>query len=522
MPGIMEALGLKKAAEQEPTVEAWRLEDAAYRLETANENLARLQLMYEDAGWESLTAVGQREFTREGLTRNADLCRVMFVANPLMKRGLGIRASYVFGQGVEINARATGDDGEQDVESVVQAFLDDEGNRDAVTGAQARISLENDLGTDGNVFLAHFTNPLTGRVKVRPLPFDEIVEIISEPGDKTTPWFYRRRWVETTLTNTFGSLSREYEALYPALKYQPLTKPKSFNGVEVRWESPVLHVKVNPYGSKVWGVGDGFAALPWCRSYKEFLEDWATLCRALSRIAFRASSSKAKASQVQRAGLEAINKLGAGSSVSLGEGQTLEAVPKTGATLDSESGRPLAAMAAAAFGVNVTILLADPGVTGSRATAETLDLPQRLELMGRQEVWAQAYRASCGYVIEQAVIAPRGPLKGTVERDGDRLLVDLGDTDPTVEVIWPDLEEVPVDTLMQAIERADGMDVLPPVEKFKLVLRALRVRDIDDLLESMVNDAGEFIPPSTGTDAAAGNLAAQAFRDGKDPGAALK
>jgi hypothetical protein len=242
MPGIMESLGLRKPQPQEKMTEAWRLEDAAYRLDTATENLARLQLMYEDGGWESLTAVGRTEFTRDGLSRNAELCRVMFVANPLMKRGLGIRASYVFGQGVQINAR------DEDVDAVVQAYLDDEGNRDAVTGAQARTILENELGTDGNVFLAHFTNPLIGRVKVRPLPFDEIVEIITEPGDKTTHWFYRRRWVETTLTSTFGSLDREREALYPALKYQPLTKPKQFAGVDVMWDAPVLHVKVNPTG----------------------------------------------------------------------------------------------------------------------------------------------------------------------------------------------------------------------------------------------------------------------------------
>jgi hypothetical protein len=512
VPGIMEALGFKKATEQEPTVEAWRLEDAAYRLDTATENLARLQLMYEDGGWESLTAAGRTEFTRDGLSRNAELCRVMFVANPLMKRGLGIRASYVFGQGVQINAR------DEDVDAVVQAYLEDEGNLDAVTGAQARTILENELGTDGNVFLAHFTNPLIGRVKVRPLPFDEIVEIITEPGDKTTHWFYRRRWVETTLTSTFGSLDREREALYPALKYQPLTKPKQFNGVDVMWDAPVLHIKVNPTGSKLWGVGDGFAALPWCRSYKEFLEDWATLCRALSRIAFRASSSKAKASQVQRAGLQQLNTLGAGSSVSLGEGQTLEAVPKTGATLDSESGRPLAAMAAAALGVPVTILLADPGVTGARATAETLDLPTRLEMLGRQEVWAQAYRASCGYVIEQAVIAPRGPLRGKVERDGDRLLVDLGDKDATVEVIWPDLAEIPLDILMAALEKADNMDLLPRIELLKLVLRALNIKDIDDILDDLTDADGNLIEPAT----TAGSVAAQAFRDGQDPAAALK
>lgn len=519
MAGILESLGLRKSSNEVATVEAWRLEDAAYRLDTANENLARLQLMYEDTGWESLTAAGRTEFSREGLARNSELCRVMFVANPLMKRGLGIRASYVFGQGVEINARATGDDGGQDVDAVIQAYLDDEGNLDAVTGAQARVTLENELGTDGNVFLAHFTNPLTGRVKVRPLPFDEIAEIITEPGDKTTHWYYRRRWTETTLTSTFGAIHAEREALYPALKYQPLTKPRTFDNVMVMWDSPVLQVKVNPYGSKLWGVGDGFAALPWCRSYKEFLEDWATLCRALSRIAFRASSSKAKASQVQRAGLEALNKLGAGSSVSLGEGQSIEAVPKTGATLDSESGRPLAAMAAAALGVNVTILLADPGITGSRATAETLDLPQRLEMQARQEVWTQAYKASCGYVIEQAVIAPRGPLKGTVVRDGDRLLVDLGDdTDATVEVVWPDLAEIDLGIQMEALAKADGMALIPPVEMLKLVLRALKVRDIDEILADMVDEDGNFKDPG----ATAGDTAAKAFRDGKDPAAALK
>lgn len=502
----------------EATVPAWKHDNLALELERVSESLGQLALMAEDRGWAELTHQGSDLITRDGLTRAAELCRVVAVANPLLKRGLGIRGSYVFGQGVEVSGRATGEDGAQDVDAVIRAFFDDEGNRDAVTGPQARLGLEHDLGTDGNVFLAHFTNPLDGRVKVRPLPFDEVAEIVTAPGDKTDPWFYLRRWVETVPTSTFGTqLSQERKAYYPALKYQPLTRPRTMGGVEVMWDAPVLHVKVNPVGNG-WGIGDAYAALPWVKSYKEFLEDWAALCRALSRIAFRASSKTATGSQKARSALAGLGTAEPGSSVSLGEGQTLEAVPKTGATLDSESGRPLAAMAAAALGVTVTILLADPGTTGARAVAETLDLPMRLEMEARREVWAQAYKATGAYVIEQAVHAPRGPLKGREVRDGDRVYADLGEaTDPTVEVAWPSLEDVDVKTVMDAIVAADGLAVLPKLEVLKLVLAALGVKDTDDIIDAVTDEDGEFIDPT----ASSGQQATDRFRDGDDPAGAF-
>lgn len=502
-----------KAAETaEPTVPAWQHETVALRLEQASEALNRLTLMAEDTGWEDLSRTGD-VLSREGLASAVALCRVVAIANPLLKRGLGIRGSYVFGQGVEISGRSDGADGSQDVDSVVRAFFEDEGNRDAVTGPQARLGLEKDLGTDGNVFLAHYTNPLDGRVKVRPLPMDEMTEVITAPGDRTEPWYYRRKWAETVPTQTFGTgLRQEREALYPALKYQPLTRPRTIGGAEVMWDAPVLHVRVNPAG--LWGVPDAYAALPWVKSYKEFLEDWAALCRALSRIAFRASSKSTPGSQRARAALAGLDAAGAGASVSLGDGQTLEAVPKTGATLDSESGRPLAAMAAAALGVTVTILLADPGTTGARAVAETLDLPMRLEMQARQEVWAQAYKAMAAYVIESAVTAPRGPLKGREVRDGDRLHVDLGQgTDQTVEVVWPSLEDIDVKTVIDAIVAADGLGVLPKLEVLKLVLRALGITDIDDIIDSVTDENGDFIAPADAT----GQAAADAFRNGADP-----
>jgi hypothetical protein len=516
--GVLEAIGWRRKDVQEGVVlETGQLATLQHQLERATESLVDLQR--EDRGWESLTRQAVGSLNREGLSRNADLVRITSIMNPLMKRGKHVRASYVFGQGVQINARANTPEEGQDVDAVVQAYLGDEGNKAAVFGAQARTAIENDLFDDGNEFLAHFTNPLDGKVKCRPIPFDEIAEIVTDPGDRFTPWFYKRVWVEVTPTETFGTdLTVQRTAYYPDLKYQPLTKLKTIGGHEVHWDAPIYHMKVNPVGrDRLWGVGDGFAALPWARAYKEFLEDWSLLMRALSRIAGIVRDKASKA-QGMRAAAAQIQQGPAGSLISTGSGE-VEFPSKSGATLDSESGRPLAAMVAAAVGLPVTILLADPGVTGARATAETLDKPTRDEMESRQEVHAEFYKASTGYAIEQAVMAPRGPLKGSVVRDGDRLLVTLaGDTDPTVEVIFPDLEEVDIEKIMKAIQIADGTNKFPKLELLKLMLHAFRIRDIDTILEDYADDDGNFVDP----DANAGDEAVKKFRDGEDPAEALK
>jgi hypothetical protein len=53
-------------------------------------------------------------------------------------------------------------------------------------------------------------------------------------------------------------------------------------------------------------------------------------------------------------------------------------VSKSGAQIDANSSQPFATRAAAALEVPVTMLLGDPGITGARATAETLDQPTEL------------------------------------------------------------------------------------------------------------------------------------------------
>ncbi|TDD37881.1 hypothetical protein E1287_07440 [Actinomadura sp. KC06] len=501
------------------------------------ETISDLENRMNEPGWQRLTALADQEFSREGLRQITAVCRIMAIKNSLIKRGLSLRASYIWGQGVQTSARAQGKrPGEQDVNAVVQRWLDDPSNRRTFTGLGACEDLERALGSDGNLFFALFTRPKTGRVQVRTLPWDEITDVISNPQDRSEPWFYRREWYEEEQTGS-GVVDRRRIAYYPALGYRPRLRPRklSFPGhgdgglVEVLWDAPVLHVAVNSPLHWKWGIPDSYAAVDWARAYTEFLTDWARLIKALSRFAWKLTTPGRKQAQA-RARIGATpshDRLSgepntAGATALLPPDMALESVPKSGATIDSESGRPLAAMIAAALDLPVTMLLGDPGVTGNRATAQTLDQPTELAMQMRRELWTDVRRTILDYVIDQAVKAPMGPLRGTITLDEDgREVIELdGDTDRTVDITWPDLDDIDPLQVIQAITTADGTTYIPPLVVVRLLLEALGLKNVDEILDQVTDDNGEFLSPS-GALGAAGQAAIDAFNRGEDPAAAV-
>ena len=153
-------------------------------------------------------------------------------------------------------------------------------------------------------------------------------------------------------------------------------------------------------------------------------------------------------------------------------------------------------MIAAGIGIPVTMLLADPGQTGARAVAETLDRPMELEMMGRRELWTETYRAILNHVIDAAVLAPQGPLKGTLTTsyDGQQTIELAGDTPRTLVFHWDDLTKTSTKELLESIETANSMGVIPYEQIALLTLRALGVRDPDEIIDSMRDDTGAFIP----------------------------
>lgn len=482
--------------------------------EELRESFADLQLALEDKGWLALSVNAAQQFTRDGLARAAGLCRILAVSNPLVKRGLALRHAYVWGQGVEVSAA------NEDVQTLIAAFNDDAAA--SLTGVQAREELERALGTDGNVFLALFTNPLTGRVQPRSIPFEEIAEVVSNPDDRDEPWFYLRRWTSYEVDQQGRRQPIRSEAFYPALGYRPRSRWKMLDDIEIMWDAPMIHVSVNRLDGWDFGVGDTYAVMPWARAYKEFLGDWARLTKSLSRYAWRVTSgSKSKASKAANEARRAAAADSTGDTV-VSAGSTLEAIPKSGATIDSESGKPLAGMVAAGMGLPLTMLLADPGSTGARAVAETLDEPTRLEMQGRRDLWGYVLKRIYDYVIDQAIKAPRGLLQGSVVWDPytDREVITLAgddDADRTVTIDWPSLKKADVKTVVDAIVAADGTDKVPPLTIARLLLVALGVEDIDDVLAELVDEDGNWIDPT----ASAGDVIMKRHRDGQDPAGEL-
>lgn len=241
--------------------------------------------------------------------------------------------------------------------------------------------------------------------------------------------------------------------------------------------------------------------------------------KSLAKIAWRNTSGKKSAAQQARQATSMLKNLPAGSTSVGTDDNTLEAVPKSGATLDSESAKPLAAMVATSMGIPVTMLLSDPGQTGARAVAETLDRPTRLEMLSRQEVWREARRQILNYVINQSVMAPRGELRGTPKWDGDRIKVEFPNIeDVTLTITFPELEEIPVETIIEALVKADETGKVPPLLIAEQIMRALKIRDVDEWLDTMKDGEGNFIDQFV----SAGQAAVDDFRQGKDPADTLK
>lgn len=473
------------------------------------ERLRELELALENQDWTRLSWEADQEFTRNGLRRIAELSRLMYLKNPLIRRGTRVQADYVFALGVTIRCS------DPEVNEFLQEFIDDERNQVGLFGHEALLSKERSLQLHGNLFLTLFSNKLTGRVVVRTIPDAQIDEIISDPQDQQTPWYYKRSWNEKQFDTGSGlSTSVARQAYYPDWRYLPASKPRTIGGNPVMWDAPIYHVAVGGIDDMQFGVSEAYPGLDWAKAYKAFLEDWATITRAYSRFAFNLTT-KGGARGVAAAkstlgttfgnggvGIETNPPPVTGATFIGGEGVKLDPVRTSGATTKMEDGRRLLLMVATSQGLPETFY-GDVSV-GTLATAESLDRPTELSFTSRQQLWKTILKTVCRYALSVMVRAPRSGLQGTVTiKDDGTPKILVKDIDgqmvpPDIIVEFPPLLEHSVADMIDAITKAAPK--LPDQRLIaSLLLSTLGVSDIDEVLERMFPPGSEDqVPPADG------------------------
>lgn len=441
--------------------------------ELLQERIAELELALDDVGYERIGDSNfDKQFTKASIDKIAAMAKVYWLKNPLIKRAVATQANYVFGQGVDVVAA------DEDVQTVVDAFMDDSKNRAELTGEQAMLTKETELQVTSNLFFTFFTDPLNGATRVRTIPLSEITRIIYNPDDSKEPWYYYRQWQQPKEP---GSQKYEmHQAMYPDINYMPKGGlPKHFNGIEVMALNPVYHVKTNCLSDMEYGVSEIYAAIDWAKAYKDFLEDWYTIVKSLSKFAWKATSKSGSTGMAQaKQVLEGAINGGSNPMNSDLPGQAaqvwmssdnfdLAPMPKSGATVAVDDGRRALLMVCAATGI-YEHYFGDPS-TGNLATAKAMEQPMLLMFQERQELWTDVFNTILGYVINQSALKPGGKLRGVMSfNDYGESYVDMGDTDRSVDVKFPPILQEDVNERIDAIVKSVTLSGQTPANTIDL------------------------------------------------------
>ncbi len=377
-----------------------------------------IELALQNVDWMRQINLSWLEFTRWGIQQIILISRLYYIKNPILRRLIDISAAYVFGRGVEISST------DEDANEVLKEFVEDNA---MVLGQIGLAKLEKTKYYDGNIFFAFFPDKVnTGKVKLRTIDATEMQEIISDPDDTDTEWYFKRVWSQkiwNPANGTWDLISQQ--AYYPALDFEPNEKPAMFNGIPVLWDIPIHHRKCGEVAKWVFGCPIIYPAIDWARAARRFLEACMTVRLSLASIA-ATLTTKGGQQALQGAKQQLSTTVGpqaeiwdtnptpvSASIFASGPGTTLQAFNTRGGGGDPEDVRQYKLMCCMVCGVPETFL-ADVS-TGNLATATTLDRPTELVFMEKQEAWREDLTIIAKYVLKVSSGASGGKLKEALD-----------------------------------------------------------------------------------------------------------
>lgn len=341
----------------------------------------RAMMSYDEVGWTAISGItgeGSPGLSLRTLKDSSKQIREYAVGNPLIKRGLNLRYSYVWSKGVHIPG-VNEETGKRGRPSNLEKFYRHPTNQDSFFSDSAHQAMEFAAGTDGCFLLL---GEEASKV-VRPIPVSEIAGVYVNPEFSGEIWAILREWNPNP--NNADTRRRWYYSDQFTGTKQKSIKDEIGNSVPVDNKHTLLDFWANRQVGWAYGVPDALAAMGYVRQYTELMMNGKTMTDALARFASKVKvGSKAGANNV---GVKLGNG-GAGQAAVIGEGNEMDIFSAAGKTYDFNGIRPVASLVATAMEVSIVHLLSDPGASGSSyGAASNLDLPTKRAMVARQNAW---------------------------------------------------------------------------------------------------------------------------------------
>ena len=360
-----------------------KAEIAADVLNEAYSDAVRQMFAAEDIGWQKIGG-GQIN----GVSNLSDVKLIgeklgdWVISNPLLKRGLEINCSYQLSSPYEIQ---TVDAKTKITPQQMNHFLKRE-NQEAVFSLAALGEILGQWFESGNSFV-EFDRAAK---EFQQVPLLQIADVIYDPMDANKLRYVKRSATIEVIMPDGRREPKLIERWVPVSDYDPDDKfPTVIDRVPVDTNKRMVVSRVNRKVGSVFGVPDAFAAAPWALAYSAYLRDGTKVLAALAEWVWKITPKKKSAAE--RAAAAVRRNSGGSAGGTMFTDMDVQSLPKADA-VDLNTGRPLAAQAAAALGVSVVLLLADPGQSGAYGTAQTLSDPNRRTMQARRELLTEFLR----------------------------------------------------------------------------------------------------------------------------------
>lgn len=359
-------------------------EGRAYDLEERLQNVDR---MLDERGWHQLFAKDALDggLTLAQIKLASNQLRELLAANPILKRGLRARLTYVWGGGVSYAGwSATGKPVTLTAE--VRNRLRLPLLKRVLFSNGAHVEFESAAFTDGNIFLLW-----RGQERVQRIVMEQITADLRDPDDQETIWMFRREWDQNPSGKTpeerKHSVAWFYTDAYTGTRRSRVVVDANGKTEAVDTTATMQHHRFNPQLGWAYGIPDALPVVAWLKLYREFMTNGYIMSRALAQIAFKMTAKTASGGTRMSAEIAAPGQSG-GAQV-MGEGQDMSALATAGKGYDFGSGKPLAAIIATGLEVSVSTLLAEGSQT-------ELDMDTRAAAEMRRLDWDDAYERILG------------------------------------------------------------------------------------------------------------------------------